>query len=75
MARKKLIIFDLDGTLIDDYWTIWEAFNYAMRRLQRPEQSYETVRYRVGSGHRNLLSPFVTPAELEKAEAWYRERY
>ena len=74
-VRKRLLIFDLDGTLIDDYRTICEAFNYAMRRLNRPEQSYETVKHRVGSGHRNLLSPFVSPAELERAEVFYKERY
>lgn len=76
MPQKTLVIFDLDGTLIDDYQTIAEAFNYAMRRLYHPEQSYETIKYRVGSGHRNLLAPFLASAEeLDAAEKFYKERY
>lgn len=63
----KLVIFDLDGTLMDAYPAIVESFNYVMKTLGYPVISPMTIKRKVGFGARNLLGGFVKPADLEKA--------
>ncbi|MDD5130057.1 MAG: HAD family hydrolase [Candidatus Omnitrophica bacterium] len=72
MKNIKLIIFDLDGTLIDAYAAIGESFNYVMRNLGLKPQSEGAVRRLVGWGDINLLTPYVLPAGLKSALKLYR---
>ncbi|MCM8780704.1 MAG: HAD family hydrolase [Candidatus Omnitrophica bacterium] len=75
MKDIKLIIFDLDGTLVDAYPAIIKSFNYAMRKMGYPVQDDLTVRRAVGWGDENLLRPFVKPSELYKAVLIYRKHH
>jgi len=75
MQDIKLIIFDLDGTLIDAYAAIASSFNYVMRRLALETQSISTVRRLVGWGDLNLLKPYVKRAELKHALNLYRKHH
>jgi len=77
MADKniKLVIFDLDGTLIDAYLAIISSFNYTMKRFNRPLQSAAVIRKAVGWGDKNLLAPFVPAKDLEKALSVYRRHH
>lgn len=75
MKVTKLIIFDLDGTLVDAYTAIIKSFNYAMQRLGYPLQSALTIRGAVGWGDENLLKPFLKPKDLEKAILLYRRHH
>jgi len=59
MRRIKLIIFDLDGTLVDAYPAIISSFNYTMQKLNYPVQDVLTIRRAVGWGDENLLRPFI----------------
>jgi len=72
MKDIRLVIFDLDGTLIDAYAAIIASFNYTMRSLKFPAQSALVVRRAVGWGDRNLLRPFVKEEDLARAMAIYR---
>ena len=72
MENLKLIIFDLDGTLIDAYLAISSSFNYVMRRLGLKSQSSATVRRLVGWGDLNLLKPYVLQKDLKHALSLYR---
>lgn len=72
MNKIKLIIFDLDGTLIDAYPAIIESFNYTMQRLNYLPQSGLTIRRAVGWGDKNLLKPFIKEKDLDKAISIYR---
>jgi phosphoglycolate phosphatase len=69
----KLVIFDLDGTLVDAYPAIISSFNHTLRRLGYPGQDKLTIRRAVGWGDRNLLGPFVKAAQLDKALSIYRQ--
>lgn len=71
----KLIIFDLDGTLVDAYDAIIKSFNYAMRKLGYPVQPGSVIRRRVGWGDENLLKPFVNSRGLKKALSLYRSHH
>lgn len=51
----KLLIFDLDGTLIDSLRDLAEAANYALRAYKLPEHDIEKFRYFVGDGIPKLI--------------------
>jgi len=72
MQEAKLIIFDLDGTLVNAYPAITRSFNYTMRKLNYPAQDSLVIRRAVGWGDENLLRPFVKPKDLDKALSLYR---
>lgn len=52
---KKLIIFDLDGTLIDSVPDLVEAVNHMQKTLGRPVFSESVVRSWVGNGASTLV--------------------
>ena len=51
----ELIVYDMDGTLVDAFEDIWTGLNQALRRFNLPELPYETVRSHVGDGARMLV--------------------
>jgi len=71
----KLVIFDLDGTLLDAYPAIIASFNYSMHALGYPRQSPLTIRRAVGWGDENLLKPFIKPADLPRMIRIYRKHH
>lgn len=71
----KLVIFDLDGTLVDAYAAITSSFNFTMRSLRYPAKSAAVVRRAVGWGDKNLLAPFVARKDLDQALAVYRRHH
>ncbi len=73
--RIKLIIFDLDGTLIDAYGAIISSFNYVMRRYGLKAQSAKVIRRLVGWGDINLLKPYLRPEDLKRALSLYRRHH
>jgi phosphoglycolate phosphatase len=75
MRNIKLIIFDLDGTLVDAYTAITTSFNYTIRQLGYPVQKAVVIRRAVGWGDENLLKPFIEKKDLEKAILIYRKHH
>jgi phosphoglycolate phosphatase len=75
MKDIKLIIFDLDGTLVDAYIAIIKSFNYTMRRLEYPKQNDRVIRRAVGWGDENLLKPFIKKKDLSAALSIYRRHH
>jgi 2-phosphoglycolate phosphatase len=76
----KLILFDLDGTLVDSRADIVAAANVTRERLDMPPISPETVASYIGEGIRDLVSrvlgePAPAPEQLEKALKIFREYY
>lgn len=52
---KKLVIFDLDGTLLDTIADLASAANHALEELGYPTHETETIRTFVGNGINKLL--------------------
>ncbi len=52
---KKLVIFDLDGTLLNTLEDLADCTNYILRQHQFPEHRLDAYRYFVGSGIRNMI--------------------
>jgi len=73
--KIRLIIFDLDGTLVDAYAAINKSFNYAMRKSGYPVQSAAVIRKSVGWGDRKLLAPFVRGKDLKEVLRIYRKHH
>lgn len=75
MKAIKLVIFDLDGTLVDAYSAITNSFNYTMCQFGYPLQSAGIIRRAVGWGDRNLLKKFIKTKDLNKALSVYRNHH
>ena len=52
---KKVIIFDLDGTLIDTLSDLQKAVNFALSHFDYPLRSLEQVRKDIGNGVAKLM--------------------
>ena len=61
--KYKLVIFDLDGTLLNTIADLSEAVNHALKLRGLPLHSLEEVTKMVGHGVRNLIMQTL-PAEL-----------
>ncbi len=75
MQNIKLIIFDLDGTLIDAYAAICSSFNYLMRKLGLRPKSPRLIRSLVGWGDENLIRPYVAKVDLKRSLRLYRNHH
>ena len=75
MSDRPLLVFDLDGTLIDGYAAIGDALAYAMERLGRPPLSDAVVRGMVGHGLESLLEEAVGSERAAEGVRLFRERY
>ncbi len=70
---KKLVIFDLDGTLLDTIEDLGNATNYALRTLGFPERRRDEYYRLVGRGITNLFKGAV-PAGCDTPETIGRMR-
>jgi len=75
MKDIKLVIFDLDGTLIDAYPAIIKSFNFVMKKMDYPTQDARVIRRSVGWGDDRLLEPFIDLRDLKKALLLYRHHH
>jgi len=71
----KLVVFDLDGTLIDAYAAVEQSVNHVMRRLGLRRVGKRRIVRAVGWGERHLLSQFVPAPDLAQAAALYRRHH
>ncbi|MGH9398905.1 MAG: HAD family hydrolase [Thermoanaerobaculia bacterium] len=72
---KPLLVFDLDGTLIDGYTAIGQALAYAMERLNLSPPPDARVRAMVGHGLERLLEQAVGRQLAPEGVRLFRERY
>lgn len=60
-----LIVFDLDGTLVDSLPDLAAAANFALRHLGLPERPLEEHRRMIGHGEANYVRRFLGPDHQE----------
>jgi len=63
----KLIIFDLDGTLLDTIEDLANSVNYALEQFHFPVHATEAYRFFIGSGVNKLLERAL-PAESRSTD-------
>ena len=71
----KLIIFDLDGTLVDAYQAVGQSVNYTLGRLGFASRSHAEIKRSVGGGDRKLMVHFVGEKLADQALAIYRPHH
>ena len=74
----KLVVWDVDGTLVDSRQTIYEGARGAFALLGEPEPTYDVVRQIVGLELREglgVLLPHFGASELDRAVQAYRETF
>ena len=60
---KKLVIFDLDGTLINTIADLAQSTNHALRVLGYPTHEEDSYRFRVGNGINKLFERSLPEGE------------
>ena len=69
---KKLVIFDLDGTLLNTIGDLADAVDYVMRSRNLPEHTNAEYRQMVGGGIKRLVERAL-PKELASNESYVEE--
>ena len=75
---KRLLIYDLDGTLIDTKRDIAEAVNVMLQTLQRPPLSVDAVWRSVGHGVQQLVAGCLDtadPARIQQGLELFHQHY
>jgi phosphoglycolate phosphatase len=75
---KSLVIFDLDGTLLNTIYDLGEACNYALRKMGFAQHPIPAYNYMVGNGVRKLLEraqPDASPEVVDELLTHFREYY
>jgi phosphoglycolate phosphatase len=66
--HKEVILFDLDGTLIDSVPDLALAVNHMLKALERETFSEDTIRYWVGNGAQMLVKRALSgQTEIDEA--------
>lgn len=78
MMTSKLVIFDLDGTLLNTISDLGTACNHALSQLGLPQHPLEAYNKMVGNGLRKLVersAPEVPPETIDRLIALTKEYY
>ena len=75
LSKIKIVIFDLDGTLVNAYKAVAESINYALRALDIPAIDDYTIQRNVGWGEKVLVSRFVPASQMKRALVIYRRHH
>ncbi len=76
----KLVVFDLDGTLLETIGDLGASCNAVLRRYGLPEHTYEEYRHFVGNGVRKLCERALpeawrSPERVEQVRREFVEYY
>lgn len=72
---KKVIVFDLDGTLVNAYPAVVASVNYTLKSLGFKPKTREVIKRAVGWGDRQLLAQFVGEDLADRAIKLYRPHH
>lgn len=77
---KQLVIFDLDGTLLDTIADLGQATNHALKQCGYPEHAITSYKFMVGNGIGKLLERAIpddarTPGNVAKLRACFTDYY
>ena len=75
MTDKRVIIFDLDGTLVDAYGAVAYSVNHTLKALGLKQKSFKAIKRAVGHGDKQLMAYFVGDDLANKATRIYRPHH
>lgn len=77
--KKKLAIFDMDGTILDTLDDLTDSINYALSYCGFPEHTKDEVRRFVGNGILRLVKrsvpPYAGEVDIEKVFQVFKDYY
>lgn len=81
--RKKTVLFDLDGTLLDTLEDLQIATNYALKKYNYPERTLDEIRSFIGNGVAKLIERSLPdginnkdyPSVLKDFKDYYSSHY
>ena len=71
----KLVIFDLDGTLVNAYPAVSQSVNYTLGAFGLAPRTHGEIKRSVGGGDRKLMVHFVGERRADEAIAIYRPHH
>lgn len=71
----KLVIFDLDGTLVNAYPAVSQSVNFTLNCLGFASRSHAEIKRSVGGGDRKLMIHFVGEKLADQAISIYRPHH
>ncbi len=72
--KYDLLVFDMDGTILDTLEDLKNSMNHTLRLHNMPERTLDEIRSFVGNGIRRLIELAVVPGtSTEKQDAIYRD--
>jgi phosphoglycolate phosphatase len=63
----RAILFDLDGTLIDQFQAIYKAFSQVISQMGFPKPSFETVKKSVGGASEGTMAKLIGKENAKEA--------
>lgn len=74
VMKYKLVIFDMDGTVLDTLRDLTDSVNYILEKHNMPTHDIEKIKYFVGNGIHKLIERAVLPdTDSELLEYIYEE--
>lgn len=77
--NKKIVIFDLDGTLLNTLEDLAIATNYALKQFNYPQRTIDEVRQFVGNGVAKLIERAIPDGKnnlnFDKCLAIFKQKY
>jgi phosphoglycolate phosphatase len=73
--KYKMILFDLDGTILNTLADLKNAVNYGLRKNGLPERSFEEVKSFVGNGIKNLCIKASNNIKVDNVYNDFKEYY
>ncbi len=74
--KRKLAIFDMDGTLVDSSQAISNAINFVRKRLKLPPLPYKAIISKINDPHINAAQYFYESNHFEvRHEEWFSQYY
>lgn len=78
MQEYKLVIFDVDGTLVDSSDVIVQSFNHALDQMSTPRAEDAWIRSQIGVPLDDIFAtyePGYTDEDIQRAIDFYRAHY
>lgn len=74
-TSTQVVIFDLDGTLVNAYAAVKESINFALEQMGYAQLTLEEIVRNVGWGERELMTRFVKTDDVDKTLSIFRQHH
>lgn len=73
--RLRTVLFDLDGTLVDQFQAIYRCHAFAMRQIGLPEPTFEQVKRAIGRGLDDAIRDLAGDQNVARILPIYQEHW